>query len=60
MGIRVAEFIDWIEERDGGLFAYEIKYAKKKRVRPPKAWVEAYPSSEYHLITRDNFGEFVL
>ncbi len=42
------------------MFAYEIKYAKKKRVRPPKAWVEAYPSSEYHLITRDNFEEFVL
>ncbi len=51
--------IDWIEQREGRLFAYEIKYAKKK-ARPPKQWSDAYPSSEYKLITRDNFEEFVL
>ena len=28
--------IDWVEERDGGLFGYECKWSVKKRIRPPR------------------------
>lgn len=46
--------IDLIEEKDGKLLAREIKWSKPK-VRPPKAWSQAYPESSWHSITRDNF-----
>ena len=28
--------IDWIEERSGKLFGYEIKWNNKKKIKPPK------------------------
>jgi len=51
--------IDLIEERDGKLFAYECKW-KEKNVAAPKEWVDAYPQSEFTVITPANFLEFVL
>ena len=51
--------IDWIEERDGKLFAYEIKYSRSK-TKTPKAWKEAYPESEFNVITKDNYLDFIV
>lgn len=51
--------IDLIEERDGNLFAYEFKLSPKKN-RPPKAWKEAYPESEFNIVSRDNFLDFLI
>lgn len=51
--------IDWIEDRDGKLFGYEIKWAKDKK-RPPKEWLETYKNAEYKVINRDNYLEFIL
>jgi len=51
--------IDLIEERNGKLFAYEIKWRKTK-VRPPRSFQEAYPNSQFSVITRENFLEFLL
>jgi len=51
--------IDWIEERDGKLFAYEIKYSRSG-TKIPKAWKEAYPESEFNVITKDNYLDFVV
>lgn len=45
--------IDYIEERAGHLFAYEIKWNKNK-LRMPKSWVENY-HSEVELINKTNF-----
>ena len=45
--------IDWIEEREGNLFAYEIKWSKI-RAKPPGVWAEAYPGSVFHSVTKDN------
>lgn len=50
--------IDFVEEREGKLFGYEFRYSSKKKVKPPKAWVHAYPRAEYHVITKDNFLPF--
>lgn len=51
--------IDWIEEREGKLFAFEIKWGNKKP-EAPRAWREAYPESEYMIINKDNYLEFVV
>jgi len=50
--------IDWIEEREGNLFAYEIKW-KTKKTKVPSAWKEAYPDSKYAVISQDNYLDFI-
>jgi hypothetical protein len=50
--------IDFIEERGAKLYAYEIKFEPKK-VQPPKDWIQNYPNSEYSLISRENYLEFI-
>ncbi len=51
--------IDLIEERDGILYGYEFKLNPKK-VKVPKAFKEAYSNSEFHVISKENFLEFLL
>lgn len=51
--------IDLIEERDGKLFAYEFKW-KPQKVKAPKAWADAYPDSEFLVISKENFLEFLI
>ncbi|WP_423129424.1 ATP-binding protein [Gaoshiqia sp. Z1-71] len=51
--------IDLVEDRDGKLFGYEFKW-KPRKVKAPKAWSEAYPGSEYQVISSENFLEFLL
>lgn len=51
--------IDFIEERDGNLYAFEFKYRNTK-AKAPKQWVNAYPDSEFHVVTTDNFLEFLV
>ena len=50
--------IDLIEEREGKLFGYEVKW-NNKSVAAPKEWVDAYPNGKFHLITKDNFLTFI-
>ncbi|NIA23698.1 MAG: AAA family ATPase [Proteobacteria bacterium] len=51
--------IDYIEERNGKIFAYEFKWNKRARGTFPKTFVKAYPDAELRLVTPDNFEEFV-
>lgn len=51
--------IDWIEEIDGKLDAYEIKYNKKK-VKIPPQWQKNYQNSTFKLINRDNYLDFIM
>ncbi len=51
--------IDWVEERDGKLFGYEIKWGIKK-YKEPKLWKETYSNAEFEIINRDNYLEFIL
>ena len=51
--------IDWIEERSGKLFGYEIKWNNKKKIKPPKDWVNTYKNSSFEVITKVNFLKFV-
>ncbi len=50
--------IDLIEGKNGRLYAYEIKY-KHKKIRVPKKWLQTYPNSEFFLISRDNFWDYL-
>lgn len=50
--------IDWIEERGGALYGYEIKWRQEKN-KPPKEWMEGYKNSKYELINKDNYLEFI-
>lgn len=51
--------IDLIEERDGKLFAYEFKWGIKS-VKPPRKWIEEYTGSDFEVINRENYFDFIL
>ncbi|HDO23783.1 MAG TPA: ATP-binding protein [bacterium] len=51
--------IDWVEERGGKLFGYEIKW-KAGRVKAPKEWLEAYKNAEYKTINKENYLDFIV
>lgn len=46
--------IDWVEEKDGQLTGFEIKW-KEEKIKPPAAWSKAYPESQYKVIHRKNY-----
>ena len=50
--------IDYVEERDGKLFGYEIKWSGRK-AKEPKLWKETYKNAEFRIINRDNYLEFI-
>lgn len=50
--------IDYIEEREGKLFAYEIKWDKSK-VKFPKSFLEAYNECETNVITFQDYESFI-
>lgn len=50
--------VDYVEENNGVLTAFEIKY-KKTRKKAPQTWIENY-GNNFHCITRDNFWEHVM
>ncbi len=51
--------IDLVEERDGKLYGYEIKWNTRKKVKPPKLWLESYPEAEFKIISPENYLDFV-
>ncbi len=51
--------IDWIEEREGKLFAYELKW-KEQKVKIPKAWQNGYPDSSFAVIHSENYTDWVM
>ena len=51
--------IDYIEEYDGKLHAYEFKWNPDAKVKIQKTFLEAYPGTEIKVITPKNFHEFV-
>ncbi|MDO5665614.1 MAG: ATP-binding protein [Bacteroidia bacterium] len=52
--------IDYIEERDGQLSAYEFKWNPTKNIRQPKVFLGAYPDASFKVIHRDNIEDFLL
>lgn len=50
--------IDWIEEGDGKIFGYEVKWKEDKFVIP-KDFTNAYPGAQIKIINNDNYLDFV-
>jgi predicted AAA+ superfamily ATPase len=51
--------IDYIEERDGNLYAYEFKWNPAKNVRFPATFSRAYPEAKLQVISQDNYSEWI-
>jgi predicted AAA+ superfamily ATPase len=47
--------IDYIEERDGILHAFECKWSENKRTSLPASFAKAYPEHNYQIINRANY-----
>lgn len=50
--------LDYVEESDGQLSGFEIKWRKTK-ARPIASWLQSYENSSFKLINRENFLEFI-
>jgi hypothetical protein len=50
--------IDYVEERDGLLNAFEFKW-QDKAARLPLAFANAYPGSAFEVVNRENFEGFI-
>ena len=51
--------IDLIEEHSGKLHAFEFKWNPKKSTKAPQSFIKAYPESEYTIINRKNYQDFI-
>lgn len=51
--------IDFIEETDGQLAAYEFKWNPRKTANVPSSFARSYPDATFKVVTRDNYYEFL-
>lgn len=51
--------IDYVEECDGRLSAYEFKWNPRAKAKMPKNFMEAYPESSFEIITPDDYENFI-
>ena len=52
--------IDYIEEMDGQLVAVEFKWNPNRKAAMPLSFSRSYPDVDFKVVTRDNFGTFLL
>ncbi|MCC6261063.1 MAG: ATP-binding protein [Anaerolineales bacterium] len=52
--------IDLIEERDGKLHGYEMKWSASKKINAPTQWSEGYSNSSFEIISPENYQKFIL
>ncbi|RLD12152.1 MAG: AAA family ATPase [Chlamydiae bacterium] len=50
--------VDLVEEYEGKLHGYEIKW-KQKKSKPPALWKLTYPTAEYKEINSENYLDFI-
>lgn len=50
--------IDYLEEMDGWIHAYEMKYAKDK-ANFPKSFIQYYPNHTTRIINQENYSTFI-
>lgn len=51
--------IDYIEDRDGMLYAYEFKWSEKAKSKFPAIFLKTYPQHFTKVINRENFETFI-
>jgi predicted AAA+ superfamily ATPase len=52
--------IDFVEEKDGAISAYEFKWNPDALVRQPRDFLEAYPGSSFEVVHRQNLEGFLM
>lgn len=52
--------VDYIEERDGQIAAYEVKWNSRRQAKVPSSFRTAYPQAPFAIITPDNLPAFLL
>lgn len=52
--------IDYLEELDGILHAYEFKWQSTKKVKPPRSFTNGYPDASFAVVNPDNVYDFLL
>ena len=52
--------IDYVEQRNGILSAYEFKWNPKRKASVPLSFRRAYPDVDFSIISRDNIEDFLL
>jgi predicted AAA+ superfamily ATPase len=51
--------IDYVEDCDGKLTAYEFKWNPTKKAKISKSFLSAYPNTEIHTIHRENYMDYL-
>ncbi|HSI74411.1 MAG TPA: ATP-binding protein [Lunatimonas sp.] len=51
--------VDYVEEIDGEIHAFEFKWNPKAKVKIPKSFIEAYNPKTVKIIHRENFWEWL-
>lgn len=51
--------IDYIEEMDGKMEAFEFKWNPKWKTRFPSSFLKAYPEAQTEVISRENYTDFL-
>ena len=52
--------IDWVEEREASLTAYEFKWNQHTKAKPPAIWKKAYPNAIFDILTPANYLDFII
>ncbi len=52
--------IDYLEEKNGQLSAFEFKWNANKKIKFTKTFTNAYPRATTHLISHQNISDFLL
>ena len=56
---RVIRIMDWIEEREGRLFAYEFKWNPSAKAALPNDFIRAYPQTNFERVDSQNYLKFI-
>lgn len=57
---RTQQEVDYIEEYNGQIHAYEFKANPRQKAKVPTSFADSYPHANFHIITPDNIEEFLL
>lgn len=51
--------LDWLEEQNDQLKAFEFKWSNTKKSKIPRAFEKAYTNASFEVITKDNYLDFI-
>ncbi len=52
--------IDYLEERDGVLYAFELKWNERRKSKLPASFAVAYPNHKFEVVTPANYLKYIM